>query len=90
MTLSCCYSAAPPPSPTLHSTDAPERIVFVLKELQPENWINNGSCYSVQLKPAGVSQLVQRVLDIEGNAEHWSLKDRWVFVGHVFVCMLFA
>jgi hypothetical protein len=31
----------------------------------------------LQLKPAGVSQLVQRVLDIEGKAEHWSLKDRW-------------
>jgi hypothetical protein len=29
--------------------DAPEKIVFVLKELQPENWINNGSCYSVQV-----------------------------------------
>lgn len=29
--------------------DAPERIVFVLKELDPENWINNGSCYSVQV-----------------------------------------
>jgi hypothetical protein len=28
---------------------APERIVFVLKELSPENWINNGSCYSVQV-----------------------------------------
>jgi hypothetical protein len=33
----------------------------------------------LQLKPAGVSQLVQRVLDIEGNAEHWSLKDRCVW-----------
>jgi hypothetical protein len=30
--------------------DAPEKIVFVLKELQPENWINNGSCYSVQVR----------------------------------------
>lgn len=30
----------------------------------------------LQLKPAGVSQLVQRVLDSEGNADHWSLKDR--------------
>lgn len=29
--------------------DAPERIVFVLKELDPEAWINNGSCYSVQV-----------------------------------------
>lgn len=28
---------------------APERIVFVLKELNPENWINNGSCFSVQV-----------------------------------------
>jgi alpha-glucan,water dikinase len=63
--------------------DAPERIVFVLKELQPENWINNGSCYSVQLKPAGVSQLVQRVLDMEGNADHWSLKDRFVLANDV-------
>jgi hypothetical protein len=34
----------------------------------------------LQLKPAGVSQLVQRVLDIEGKAEHWSLKDRCVLV----------
>lgn len=30
----------------------------------------------LQLKPAGVSQLEQRVLDMEGNASHWSLKDR--------------
>lgn len=30
--------------------DAPEKIVFVLKELQPEAWINNGSCYSVQVQ----------------------------------------
>lgn len=63
--------------------DAPERIVFVLKELDPENWINNGSCYSVQLKPAGVSQLLQRVLDQEGNASHWSLKDRFVLANDV-------
>lgn len=33
-------------------------------------------CVFLQLKPAGVSQLVQRVLDIEGKADHWSLKDR--------------
>jgi hypothetical protein len=33
--------------------DAPERIVFVLKELDPENWINNGSCYSVQVRVGG-------------------------------------
>jgi hypothetical protein len=30
----------------------------------------------LQLKPAGVSQLVQRVLDIEGKQSHFSLKDR--------------
>ena len=32
--------------------DAPERIVFVLKELQPEAWLNNGSCYGVQVRVA--------------------------------------
>jgi hypothetical protein len=30
----------------------------------------------LQLKPAGVSDLVQRVLDIEGKQSHFSLKDR--------------
>eukprot|EP00882_Tetradesmus_deserticola_P000936 GHRQ01001016.1.p1 GENE.GHRQ01001016.1~~GHRQ01001016.1.p1 ORF type:complete len:749 (+),score=345.34 GHRQ01001016.1:55-2301(+) len=62
---------------------APERIVFVLKELSPENWINNGSCYSVQLKPPGIDKLISRVLDCEGDATHWSLKDRLVLVNDV-------
>jgi alpha-glucan,water dikinase len=62
---------------------APERIVFVLKELNPENWINNGSCYSVQLKPPSLNKLTDRVLSCEGSAEHWSLKDRFVLVNDV-------
>lgn len=32
------------------ASQAPERIVFVLKETQPENWINNGNCYAVQVR----------------------------------------
>jgi hypothetical protein len=28
---------------------APERLVFVLKETQPDNWINNGNCFSIQV-----------------------------------------
>ncbi|KAF6251713.1 hypothetical protein COO60DRAFT_593515 [Scenedesmus sp. NREL 46B-D3] len=62
---------------------APERIVFVLKELSPENWINNGSCYSVQLQPPGIDKLIGRVLDCEADATHWSLKDRLVLVNDV-------
>ncbi|KAF8071284.1 R1 [Scenedesmus sp. PABB004] len=62
---------------------APERIVFVLKELQPENWINNGSCYSAQLKPPGLDKLVNRVLGCEGESGHWSLKDRFVLANDV-------
>uniref|UniRef100_A0A383WLS7 Uncharacterized protein n=1 Tax=Tetradesmus obliquus TaxID=3088 RepID=A0A383WLS7_TETOB len=65
------------------TSNAPERIVFVLKELSPENWINNGSCYSVQLKPPGIDKLISRVLDCEGEASHWSLKDRLVLVNDV-------
>lgn len=51
--------------------DAPERIVFVLKELQPENWINNGSCYSVQVRRRAV-----HVSSIETAAgEAWLVMD---------------
>jgi hypothetical protein len=32
----------------------------------------------LQLKPPGLGKLVGRVLDCEGDAEHWSLKDRFV------------
>lgn len=37
--------------------DCPERIVFVIKELSPEQWINNGSCYSVQVGVTSVMML---------------------------------
>jgi hypothetical protein len=30
--------------------ECPERIVFVLKELSPENWINNGSSFNIQVR----------------------------------------
>ena len=57
--------------------------MFVLKELEPESWINNGSCYGVQLKPPGLRDLVEKVVNTEANAEHWSLKDRLALANDV-------
>jgi hypothetical protein len=37
----------------------------------------------MQLKPPGVEKLINRVLDCEGEASHWSLKDRLVLVNDV-------
>ena len=33
----------------------------VLQELQPENWISNGSCYTVMLKPPGLDTVLNKV-----------------------------
>jgi hypothetical protein len=35
------------------------------------------------LKPPGIEKLIGRVLDCEGEATHWSLKDRLVLVNDV-------
>jgi hypothetical protein len=35
------------------------------------------------LKPPGIDKLISRVLDCEGEASHWSLKDRLVLVNDV-------
>lgn len=57
---------------------APERIVFVLREMEPEAWINNGSCYTIQLRAPGLEKILASVLTAEASAEHWTLKDRFV------------
>ncbi|KIY94821.1 R1 protein, alpha-glucan water dikinase [Monoraphidium neglectum] len=46
---------------------APERVVFVLKELSPENWINNGSQFTAQIKPPDAGKLLEKVLSLEGE-----------------------
>ena len=54
----------------------PKRVVFVLKETQPERGISNGGdCYAY-LKPPGVSEVQEKVLGIEGSDCAWSLIDR--------------
>jgi hypothetical protein len=35
------------------------------------------------LKPPGIEKLINRVLECEGEATHWSLKDRLVLVNDV-------
>jgi hypothetical protein len=37
----------------------------------------------LQLKPPGIEKLINRVLECEGEATHWSLKDRLVLVNDV-------
>ncbi|KAI8469254.1 MAG: glutathione synthetase ATP-binding domain-like protein [Monoraphidium minutum] len=56
---------------------APERVVFVLKETEPENWISNGSQFTAQLKAPDLSNLLEKVLSVEGDAGHWSLLNRF-------------
>lgn len=38
------------------------RVVWVLKELEPENWVNNGGTdFAVQLKAPNVQDVIQKV-----------------------------
>ncbi len=62
---------------TFPAASAPERVVFVLKELSPEKWINNGSQFLAQLKPPELGHLLEKVLSIEGGSDHWSLLNRF-------------
>lgn len=54
------------------------RVVFVVKELSPENWINNGGVdFTVTLKQPGVASVTDKVLTAESTYSHWSLYDRF-------------
>ena len=39
----------------------PKRVVFVLKETQPERWISNGGDFYAYLKPPGVEEVMEKV-----------------------------
>ena len=53
-------------------------MVFVLKETQPEKWLNSGAGdFVAQLKPPDLSDVVDKVLDAEANYSHWSLFNRF-------------
>lgn len=48
----------------------------MLRETDPENWINNGGFYTAQLKQPDVGDVTGRVLAIEGGDGGWSLLNR--------------
>jgi len=56
----------------------PQGIVFVLKELAPEAWINDGGTdFQVHLRPPGIETVASKVLAAEGTYSHWSLFQRF-------------
>ena len=65
----------------LHATElrvASCRLVFVLKETDPERWVSNGSTdFAVQLKAPDFLDVAGKALEAEGSSSHWSLFDRF-------------
>ncbi|GFH24949.1 carbohydrate-Binding Module Family 45, partial [Haematococcus lacustris] len=62
----------------LPEAQCPPSLVFVLKETQPEAWINDGGTdFRVQLKPPGLANLVDKVVEAESTYTHWSLFNRF-------------
>ncbi|KAL3153548.1 Phosphoglucan, water dikinase, chloroplastic [Trebouxia sp. C0009 RCD-2024] len=60
------------------------RVVWVLKELEPENWIHNGGTdFAVQLKPPSASDVLGKVLTAEGTYTHWSLFNRFILANEI-------
>lgn len=54
------------------------RVVFVLKQTSPENWVNNGgSDFSVQIKAPGLDDVADKIYTAEGTYTHWSLFNRF-------------
>ncbi len=71
---------------TFPAAAAPERLVFVLKETggpQGDIWINNGSCFGVQLKAPSLDAVSAKVLTAEGEYSNWSLLNRFVLANEV-------
>lgn len=60
------------------------RVVFVLKETQPENWINSGAGdFVAMLKPPDLSDLVDKVMSAEATNTHWSLFNRFCLANDI-------
>ena len=59
-------------------------MVWVLKELEPENWIHNGGTdFAVQLKPPSAADVLGKVLTAEGTYTHWSLFNRFILANEI-------
>lgn len=69
---------------TFSEANCPSRVVFVLKELEPENWLNNnGPGYAVQLKAPDLSSVVNKVIAAESEYTHWSLFNRFILLNEI-------
>lgn len=56
----------------------------MLKETHPENWLNSGAGdFVAQLKPPDLSDIVDKVVDMEATASHWSLFNRFCMANDV-------
>ncbi|KAK9803518.1 hypothetical protein WJX73_002149 [Symbiochloris irregularis] len=61
-----------------NEASCPRRVVFVLKQTAPENWINNGGGdFSVQIKAPGLDDVADKIYTAEGTYTHWSLFNRF-------------
>eukprot|EP00854_Cymbomonas_tetramitiformis_P001462 gene1462-2085_t len=57
---------------------APRSMVFVLKEIEPEEkWHNNGSSFIVNIKPPNAEDIVKKALDAEVNWGSYTLMARF-------------
>ncbi|KAA6428767.1 MAG: carbohydrate-binding module family 45 protein [Trebouxia sp. A1-2] len=69
---------------TFPEDNCPSRVVWVLKELEPENWIHNGGTdFAVQLKPPSAADVLGKVLTAEGTYSHWSLFNRFILANEI-------
>jgi hypothetical protein len=60
------------------------RLVFVLKETEPERWLNSGGGdYVAQLKPPELGSLVDKVIEAEASSSHWSLFNRFLMANEI-------
>ena len=60
------------------------RVVFVLKETEPENWLNSGAGdFVAQLKPPDLSNVVDKVITAESTYTHWSLFNRFCMANDI-------
>ncbi len=62
----------------------PSRVVFVLKETEPEAWLNSGAGdFVAQLKPPDLTDLVDKVIEAESTYTHWSLFNRFCMANDI-------
>lgn len=62
----------------------PQRVVFVLKQTEPEQWMHNGATdFAVMLKPPSVRDIADKVIEAEGTYSHWSLFQRFILANEL-------